>query len=69
MLENIRKTVNDGITELIAKGDLTAAKLLATGWHDKRVLTDTEYEAYIAEISRIETEKALLEEQATNLLI
>ena len=56
MLENIRKTVIDGINELITKGDLTAAKLLSAGWHDKHVLTDEEYTAYETTIAEKEAE-------------
>lgn len=56
MLDNIRKTVNDGINELIAKGDLTAAKLLSAGWHNKHVLTDEEYMAYETTIAEKEAE-------------
>ena len=62
MLENIRKTVIDGINELITKGDLTAAKLLSAGWHDKHVLTDEEYTAYTTTIAEKEAEITVKEE-------
>lgn len=62
MLENIRKTVIDGINELITKGDLTAAKLLSAGWHDKHVLTDEEYTAYATTIAEKEAEITVKEE-------
>lgn len=71
MLENIRKTVNDGITELIQKGDLTAAKLLSAGWYDKHILTDSEYINFENIIAEKEVEIKAQEEtkKATNLLI
>ena len=56
MLDNIRKTVIDGINELITKGDLTAAKLLSAGWYDRHVLTDEEYKSYETTIAEKEAE-------------